>query len=110
MLTRMPRDASSVPLIRGGILPRQLRLIFPGATVASAPTTHANPGAEITHDLMAAATRTWVEAVIGHGAHIVHVERLLGGWTSEMRLLRVSAPAGERSLVLQTVGERVKTF
>jgi aminoglycoside phosphotransferase (APT) family kinase protein len=39
-------------------------------------------------------TRAWVETVLGDGARVVGVERLRGGWTSEMRELRVTG-AGE---------------
>jgi aminoglycoside phosphotransferase (APT) family kinase protein len=47
-----------------------------------------------------AATRAWVERVLA--AAITRVERLRGGWSSEMRLLEVSGAQGTRTLVLRS--------
>ncbi|MGP3966628.1 phosphotransferase family protein [Streptomyces sp. 6N223] len=59
---------------------------------------------------METATRAWVEKVLGDGARVVGVERLRGGWTAEMRALRVSreghtegvAGAGAEDVVLRS--------
>ncbi|GGT20014.1 hypothetical protein GCM10010271_23800 [Streptomyces kurssanovii] len=53
-----------------------------------------------------AATRAWVSGQLADGERIEGVERLLGGWTSTMRRLRVTGPAGaERTLVLRSFVE-----
>ncbi|MFK4690734.1 phosphotransferase family protein [Streptomyces pristinaespiralis] len=53
-----------------------------------------------------AATRAWVQGQLGEDERIEGVERLLGGWTSTMRRLRVTGPAGaERTLVLRSFVE-----
>jgi hypothetical protein len=57
---------------------------------------------ELDGDALPSSTRAWVEAALGAGASIVSVERLKGGWSSEMRLLRVSCPSEMRSLVLRS--------
>ncbi|MCG5213529.1 aminoglycoside phosphotransferase family protein [Streptosporangium sp. KLBMP 9127] len=49
-----------------------------------------------------AATRSWVEKGLPEGDRIEHVERLRGGWTSEMRRLNIVGPHGARSLVLRS--------
>lgn len=48
------------------------------------------------------ATRAWVEKTLSAGERVERVERLRGGWTSEMRRLDVSGPDGRRSLVLRS--------
>ncbi|MFD3939301.1 phosphotransferase family protein [Streptomyces sp. NPDC058611] len=48
------------------------------------------------------ATRSWVEKELSAAERIEKVERLRGGWTSEMRRLGLSGPAGRRSLVLRS--------
>ncbi|WP_433248558.1 phosphotransferase family protein [Streptosporangium sp. CA-135522] len=48
------------------------------------------------------ATRTWVEKGLPEGDRVEHVERLRGGWTSEMRRLRIIGPSGGHSLVLRS--------
>lgn len=53
-------------------------------------------------EVLAPATRAWVERAIGEGAQIMSVTRLIGGWTSDMRLLRVRSGGGERLLVLRS--------
>lgn len=45
---------------------------------------------------------TWVEQHLRGGERIVKVERLRGGWTSEMRRIDLDGPAGPRSLVLRS--------
>jgi aminoglycoside phosphotransferase (APT) family kinase protein len=58
------------------------------------------------HDEDWAATRAWVRGQLGEGERIKGAERLLGGWTSTMRRLRVEGPAGtERTLVLRSFVE-----
>jgi aminoglycoside phosphotransferase (APT) family kinase protein len=53
-----------------------------------------------------AATRAWVRGQLGDGERLEGAERLLGGWTSTMRRLRVTGPAGaERTLVLRSFVE-----
>ncbi|MGW3365270.1 phosphotransferase family protein [Streptosporangium canum] len=47
-------------------------------------------------------TRAWVEKGLPEGDRVEHVERLRGGWTSEMRRLRIVGPRGGRSLVLRS--------
>ncbi|MFJ1678952.1 phosphotransferase family protein [Streptomyces sp. NPDC088251] len=49
-----------------------------------------------------AATRRWVEKSLAPGERIEAVERLRGGWTSQMRRLDVLGPDGGRSLVLRS--------
>ncbi|WP_406299435.1 phosphotransferase family protein [Embleya sp. NBC_00888] len=49
-----------------------------------------------------AATRAWVESALPAGERVVGAGRLVGGWTSVMRRLRVVGPAGERALVLRS--------
>ncbi|MFF8916697.1 phosphotransferase family protein [Streptomyces sp. NPDC015032] len=49
-----------------------------------------------------AATRRWVEKGLAPGERIEAVERLRGGWTSQMRRLDISGPGGGRSLVLRS--------
>ncbi|ALP00113.1 aminoglycoside phosphotransferase [Streptomyces hygroscopicus subsp. limoneus] len=53
------------------------------------------------------ATRSWVEKELSTAERIEKVERLRGGWTSEMRRLDVCGPDGRRSLVLRSF---VKAF
>ncbi|MFE7905866.1 phosphotransferase family protein [Streptomyces albogriseolus] len=48
------------------------------------------------------ATRAWVEKTLAAGERIERVDRLRGGWTSEMRRLDVTGPDGPRSLVLRS--------
>ncbi|OKI96777.1 phosphotransferase family protein [Kitasatospora sp. CB01950] len=48
------------------------------------------------------ATRAWVEKGLADGERIADAERLRGGWTSEMRRLRVEGPGGRRDLVLRS--------
>jgi aminoglycoside phosphotransferase (APT) family kinase protein len=48
------------------------------------------------------ATRSWVEKGLSEAERIENVVRLRGGWTSEMRRLDLSSPAGRRSLVLRS--------
>ncbi|ELP66932.1 phosphotransferase family protein [Streptomyces turgidiscabies] len=49
------------------------------------------------------ATRSWVEKGLSEAERIVGVERLRGGWTSEMRRLDLCGPEGrQRSLVLRS--------
>ncbi|WP_443074284.1 phosphotransferase family protein [Streptomyces sp. NBC_01460] len=48
------------------------------------------------------ATRSWVEKRLGDGQRIQAVERLRGGWTSDMRKLRVEGPEGREHLVLRS--------
>ncbi|WP_381789543.1 phosphotransferase family protein [Streptomyces niveus] len=47
-------------------------------------------------------TRAWVEGRVGGGRRIDAVERLRGGWTSEMRRLRVSGTGEPEWLVLRS--------
>lgn len=47
-------------------------------------------------------TRAWVEKTLSAGERVERVERLRGGWTSEMRRLDVTGPDGPRSLVLRS--------
>ncbi|NKI41388.1 phosphotransferase family protein [Streptomyces physcomitrii] len=49
-----------------------------------------------------AATRAWVRAQLAAGEELVRVTRLTGGWSAEMRLLRLRGPAGEREWVLRS--------
>ena len=49
-----------------------------------------------------ASTRAWVEKTLSAGERIEGVERLRGGWTSEMRRLDVTGPDGRCSLVLRS--------
>ncbi|MGH3332400.1 MAG: phosphotransferase family protein [Nocardioidaceae bacterium] len=51
---------------------------------------------------LARATRSWVESGLSADERIDVAETLRGGWTSEMRRLRVSGPGGSRWLVLRT--------
>ncbi|WP_329282045.1 phosphotransferase family protein [Streptomyces sp. NBC_01451] len=48
------------------------------------------------------ATRSWVEKGLPEAERIEEVERLRGGWTSEMRRLDLGGPDGRRSLVLRS--------
>ncbi|GAA2822377.1 aminoglycoside phosphotransferase family protein [Kitasatospora sp. CM 4170] len=48
------------------------------------------------------ATRSWVEKRLADGERITGAECLRGGWTSEMRRLRVTGPGGRRDLVLRS--------
>ncbi|MFI9103661.1 phosphotransferase family protein [Streptomyces fildesensis] len=48
------------------------------------------------------ATRAWVEERVGEGRRIDDAERLRGGWTSEMRRLRVSGTGEPQWLVLRS--------
>ncbi|MFF5720893.1 phosphotransferase family protein [Streptomyces buecherae] len=48
------------------------------------------------------ATRSWVEKELFAAERVEEVERLRGGWTSEMRRLDVHGPDGRRSLVLRS--------
>ncbi|WP_405820112.1 phosphotransferase [Streptomyces sp. NBC_01390] len=48
------------------------------------------------------ATRAWVEKGLSEAERIESVERLRGGWTSEMRRLDLCGPGGRRSLVLRS--------
>ncbi|MFI0773460.1 phosphotransferase family protein [Streptomyces sp. NPDC021212] len=54
------------------------------------------------HDGVAAGTRAWVEQRVGGGCRVDGAERLRGGWTSEMRRLRVSGPGTPQWLVLRS--------
>lgn len=47
-------------------------------------------------------TRAWLEKTLSAGERVERVERLRGGWTSEMRRLDVTGPDGPRSLVLRS--------
>lgn len=47
-------------------------------------------------------TRAWVEELLGGGCRIDAVERLRGGWTSEMRRLRISRKGEPQWLVLRS--------
>lgn len=49
-----------------------------------------------------ASTRSWVEENLAPGDRIEGVERLRGGWTSEMRRLHIAGPGGDRHLVLRS--------
>ncbi|MGW3246244.1 phosphotransferase family protein [Streptomyces sp. NPDC001070] len=49
-----------------------------------------------------AATRAWVDRHLDDGERIEPAERLLGGWTSQMRRLRVEGTGGERHVVLRS--------
>ncbi|MEV5982177.1 phosphotransferase [Streptomyces sp. NPDC052114] len=49
-----------------------------------------------------AATRAWVEKGLSEAERIERVERLRGGWTSEMRRLDIDGPRGRRALVLRS--------
>ncbi|MFD7228395.1 phosphotransferase family protein [Streptomyces sp. NPDC059881] len=61
-------------------------------------------GAEAGHDRSEdrAATHAWVTKALAEGEHVTEAVRLRGGWTSEMRRLRVEGPAGERAMVLRS--------
>ncbi|MFD7619329.1 phosphotransferase family protein [Streptomyces sp. NPDC059802] len=48
------------------------------------------------------ATRAWVGKSLAPGERIEGSERLLGGWSSQMRRLDISGPQGGRSLVLRS--------
>ncbi|MFH9089232.1 phosphotransferase family protein [Streptomyces sp. NPDC017673] len=48
------------------------------------------------------ATRSWAEKELAATERIEKVERLRGGWTSEMRRLDLCGPDGRRSLVLRS--------
>ncbi|MGC0419703.1 phosphotransferase family protein [Embleya sp. AB8] len=48
------------------------------------------------------ATRAWVEGALGSGERVVGAARLVGGWSSVMRRLRVVGADGERELVLRS--------
>ncbi|MEU8825455.1 aminoglycoside phosphotransferase family protein [Streptomyces sp. NPDC048636] len=48
------------------------------------------------------ATRAWAEKRLADEERIEAAERLRGGWTSEMRRLRVVGPGGRRDLVLRS--------
>ncbi|MFB6703865.1 phosphotransferase family protein [Streptomyces sp. NPDC056333] len=48
------------------------------------------------------ATRSWVEKRLADGQRIQGVERLRGGWTSEMRRLRIEGPGDRGHLVLRS--------
>ncbi|WKD36409.1 phosphotransferase family protein [Streptomyces xanthophaeus] len=48
------------------------------------------------------ATRSWAEKRLSGAERIERVERLRGGWTSEMRRLDLGGPDGRRSLVLRS--------
>ncbi|WP_217201285.1 phosphotransferase family protein [Streptomyces buecherae] len=48
------------------------------------------------------ATRSWVEKELCAAERVEEVERLRGGWTSEMRRLDLHGPNGRRSLVLRS--------
>ncbi len=47
-------------------------------------------------------TRAWVDRWLPAGQHVAGAERLRGGWTSEMRRLRVAGPGEPRPLVLRS--------
>lgn len=51
---------------------------------------------------LAQATRSWVESGLSPDERIDATETLRGGWTSDMRRLRVSGPGGSSWLVLRT--------
>ncbi|WP_326579775.1 aminoglycoside phosphotransferase family protein [Actinacidiphila glaucinigra] len=48
------------------------------------------------------ATRAWVQRHLRDGEHVESAERLRGGWTSQMRRLRVTGPGEGRQLVLRS--------
>ncbi|MFF0218697.1 phosphotransferase family protein [Streptomyces vinaceus] len=48
------------------------------------------------------ATRAWVEGELSAAERIEKVERLRGGWTSDMRRLDLRGPRGRRTLVLRS--------
>ena len=48
------------------------------------------------------ATRSWIEKGLLGSESIERVDRLRGGWTSEIRRLDISWPRGQRSLVLRS--------
>lgn len=48
------------------------------------------------------ATQSWVERRLADGQRIEGVEHLRGGWTSEMRRLRIEGPGGPGHLVLRS--------
>ncbi|MFJ9804798.1 phosphotransferase family protein [Streptomyces wuyuanensis] len=48
------------------------------------------------------ATGAWVADHLAEGERVTGAVRLRGGWTSEMRRLAVTGPAGERTLVLRS--------
>ncbi|MDX2709815.1 phosphotransferase [Streptomyces sp. PA03-6a] len=48
------------------------------------------------------ATRAWVQRHLRDGEHLESAEPLRGGWTSQMRRLRVTGPGGGRQLVLRS--------
>ncbi|MBM7439595.1 phosphotransferase family protein [Streptomyces sp. HB132] len=50
-------------------------------------------------------TRTWVEEQVGEGRPVDAARRLRGGWTSEMRSLRVGGPGAPRWFVLRSFVE-----
>ncbi|MDX2650323.1 phosphotransferase [Streptomyces sp. PA03-1a] len=50
-------------------------------------------------------TRTWVQRHLRDGEHLESAEPLRGGWTSQMRRLRVTGPGGGRQLVLRSFVE-----
>lgn len=54
------------------------------------------------HEGVAVGTRVWVEQRVGGGCRVDGVERLRGGWTSEMRRLRVSGSGTPGWLVLRS--------
>jgi hypothetical protein len=47
-------------------------------------------------------TLAWVEKGLSAAERIERVDRLRGGWTSEMRRLDIRGPGGRRSLVLRS--------
>ncbi|MEF3114839.1 phosphotransferase family protein [Streptomyces chrestomyceticus] len=49
-----------------------------------------------------AGTRAWVEQQVGGGCRVEAAERLRGGWTSQMRRLRIGGPGEPRWLVLRS--------
>ncbi|MCM2580067.1 phosphotransferase family protein [Streptomyces meridianus] len=65
-------------------------------------TEHVNAGETDDEAPSRAATRSWVEKHLPPGDRIEAVERLRGGWTSEMRRLHVCGPNGSRQLVLRS--------
>jgi aminoglycoside phosphotransferase (APT) family kinase protein len=65
-------------------------------------TLQSDRGAQVGDESLPASTRTWVQSVLGADACIIDVQRLVGGWSSEMRRLQVRSDAGSRSLVLRS--------
>ncbi len=65
-------------------------------------TGQSDRGAQVGDESLPDSTRTWVHSVLGPDECITDVQRLVGGWSSEMRRLQVRSDAGSRSLVLRS--------